>query len=1276
MLRQLGLALLLAVAPQAAVIQEGSGWPDPHENTAAEGSVHPAPLLTTPALRKGSGFEVGRRRTRRSVFLHSGVKICPQESPADVLASHQAYYQLRVCQEAVWEAFRIFLDRIPGTSEYQRWVHACQQESLCISDLAKNFSSSEEHLTMVQRRMDRIRSRGGQTPQRSPEFRCSHQHHKHSELGPGPTRTSSRGRGGSHSDERGAGRGGEDEDSDLPNLVPEGPLQETLEFTIDLVDPGYRELLDDPDSPQYLDLAQHLQDQMQHVFDKLQGFRSIKVLRISGGGITVHYSLLFENNLPKVLSETSEAAPGGEEPAHDAKLQGLVAKALREEASLPVDLASLTFSPERFSPPSTPAADVPTEVGGPAEGEATPGADCCPPRSSEPDSHNELDVATEQPAAERPRPEVPLTPLEKGNALVTLLDEMVATPTAAMATSDDQLPVADGITDEEEEEEELIITHEVQTIRRSETGELVRDYIPTPPLVLELETLAPHVTLSPNLISEEDLTAVEDSTQSPSPGASLTTGAAGQPGLDLAVTTLSGVTGQPTTPTPRGVLGDGGEDAPLSDEGLLVGPGEVLGPSKPDTSEALDLGEVSAGTREDLVVEVPHFESEDHDPARSSSGPEAVEHMGTGPGSSSPDTTEVPEDSEPAVSESAVLDETLPAGPVPEEEPSVGPSVLEKHHETVTVSPEPAPVGSEEPAPAVPPGPDPAPVGSEEPAPEVPLGPVPAHVGSEEPATEVPLGPVPGPRPEEGASEEPVEVKQTEGAAPGRGSADTGAGDLLDPMAITDPDQGASEEAAVMPEETASPPEQEAAGAEGAAEALTPPEESEEARVPEESTAPETPVSEPPAESIKIPPPLRDLGAPQLADNTLLLPPVQQPHEEQNLPLVPEVEPEHGVLVDAEDTHVGPGAPVLDPAPAPPGQSIQRSVRGHRSGQASRPDPFSLWTLQSKSPVDQRVTEPSGSGAKVTAAADWSQDSSPDSLPSPGPTIDSGLFEVAEEPALPLAPSEEEELERSEPAVVVIGEDLEDGGARGSGGPTSPATTADAVDDAVRDLAVELDRAEGTQDEGSGSEEAAVTVLPPVRYLTTPSMTTAGHGRELVVFFRLRVTNLDFSEDLFNKTSPEYRSLENTFLDVLLPYLQANLTGFRNLEILNFRKGSVVVNSKIKFAQTVPYNITEAVHCVLEDFCSEAAQRLHIQIDTHSLDIEPADRADPCKFLACDDSSRCRVNRRTGEARCVCEPGFLSVDGPPCQSVCVLRPGFCAPGEHCHVVPGRGAECR
>lgn len=59
------------------------------------------------------------------------------------------------------------------------------------------------------------------------------------------------------------------------------------------------------------------------------------------------------------------------------------------------------------------------------------------------------------------------------------------------------------------------------------------------------------------------------------------------------------------------------------------------------------------------------------------------------------------------------------------------------------------------------------------------------------------------------------------------------------------------------------------------------------------------------------------------------------------------------------------------------------------------------------------------------------------------------------------------------------------------------------------------------------------TRAPSLKYTTTPSMTTASNGKELVVFFSLRVTNMMFSEDLFNKNSPEYRSLENRFVELV-----------------------------------------------------------------------------------------------------------------------------------------------
>lgn len=58
---------------------------------------------------------------------------------------------LSVCQEAIWEAFRIFLDRVPNSEEYRAWVYTCQHENLCMDDLALNFSSSQEHRDLVAR---------------------------------------------------------------------------------------------------------------------------------------------------------------------------------------------------------------------------------------------------------------------------------------------------------------------------------------------------------------------------------------------------------------------------------------------------------------------------------------------------------------------------------------------------------------------------------------------------------------------------------------------------------------------------------------------------------------------------------------------------------------------------------------------------------------------------------------------------------------------------------------------------------------------------------------------------------------------------------------------------------------------------------------------------------------------------------------------------------------------------------------------------------------------
>ncbi|XP_051566247.1 interphotoreceptor matrix proteoglycan 2-like [Myxocyprinus asiaticus] len=183
-------------------------------------------------------------------------------------------------------------------------------------------------------------------------------------------------------------------------------------------------------------------------------------------------------------------------------------------------------------------------------------------------------------------------------------------------------------------------------------------------------------------------------------------------------------------------------------------------------------------------------------------------------------------------------------------------------------------------------------------------------------------------------------------------------------------------------------------------------------------------------------------------------------------------------------------------------------------------------------------------------------------------------------------------------------------------------------------------------------------------------------GRALIVFFSLRVTNMIFSEDLFNKSSPEYKALEQRFIELLVPYLQSNLSNFENLEILNFRNGSIVVNSRMKFGKPVPQGVTTAVYLILEDFCNTAYQTMNLAIDKYSLDVESGEQADPCKFQACNEFAECTVNRWSGEAECVCNAGYFSVDGLPCQSICDLKPDFCLNDGKCDVIPGQGAICR
>ncbi|NWR52532.1 IMPG2 protein, partial [Regulus satrapa] len=256
---------------------------------------------------------------------------------------------------------------------------------------------------------------------------------------------------------------------------------------------------------------------------------------------------------------------------------------------------------------------------------------------------------------------------------------------------------------------------------------------------------------------------------------------------------------------------------------------------------------------------------------------------------------------------------------------------------------------------------------------------------------------------------------------------------------------------------------------------------------------------------------------------------------------------------------------------------------------------------------------------------------------------------------------------------------------------STPSTKLEDETTRVLDVSVDLGRVSTVHfspewtEEGRRMTESHMELTTRVQSTEMASVAWATHethysstvpSRALVVFFSLRVTNMMFSEDLFNKNSPEYKALEQRFLELLVPYLQSNLTGFQNLEILNFRNGSIVVNSRMKFAKPVPRNVTNAVYMILEDFCNTAYHTMNLAIDKYSLDVESGEQADPCKFQACNEFSECLVNRWSGEAECVCNPGYLSIDGLPCNSICDLQPNFCLNDGKCDISPGQGAICR
>ncbi|XP_019712895.1 interphotoreceptor matrix proteoglycan 1-like isoform X2 [Hippocampus comes] len=1002
--------------------------------------------------------EDGHRR-KRSTILTTGVKVCPHETMKAVIGSHRAYYKLRVCQEAIWEAFRIFLDRVPNTEEYQSWVYTCQHENLCMDDLAQNFSSSQEHLDMVARRVAEQAELEGvvmETPE--PGVECT--------WTPPviliPTE--------------------DNMITEEPDMIKENDGEYIVEFNATIVEPSYIELLHDPQAADADDITGEITDKMLHALKKIPGFKEIRMLGFNSEDVILHYAVVFDGDTK--LSDEPEP-PDGQTNVDAPKLRHMIMKALQKEPSLPLDIQNLTFEAVTTAYPdaalsmyTTGSGDVIKVI----EEDTTP--------------MFFYTVAATEKTFERMTIQPQTHTL--ASSILTTLPESTSAPSVA-----DEVPVAAAVEDASGGDSS------------AEMSDVITPAT-TPEAILEQGQEA----------GVKDESAIEVNSGEPEGG-------------DTGENDY--VTSSPPDPHPEIVIIDeahlSGTESPLSfHEDGIIGM-ESVSDMQPIPSPA---------DKEDAPIEVTN---------EVTSVVATKTPIDISSGANSDSSNEVPME---------VLSKIF------NEAPSEASSKISNEVSSEIPSEVPTKFFRKNPSDA----PSDAPM-------EVPSD-VPNKVyndASSDVNTNVP-------------SEVSQEVHNTVSVeTPGELFTDT-------PRDVTDnvPIESASDGPGIVPGAASSE-----AYSKGPSEAHVRPQ-------------------------VDIP-------------NNVSTETASTTHDEA--PNEAHSETAHAVPSEAPSI-------VLTEAPGEANSEAANAVSSEAPSIALTEAPSDIsseGSVEAPSEVPNPVpTEPLSIVSSELSSETPGEPSS--SVPSESDAIDSSGGPSGVIPALADPPSENSNIQ----------EDVEPR----QGGSEMPEP---------------LEEDSSSVRYPSEADERS-TASPASRQASTPVMAAVQQSRELVVFFSLRVTNMMFSDDLFNKTSPEYKSLENTFLELLLPYLESNLTGFKQLEILNFRNGSVVVNSRLKLDKEVPYNVTEAVHCVLEDFCSAASKRLDIEIDSRSLEIEQADEADPCKFLDCNEFSRCVENSWNNEAECLCDPGYSAVDGLPCQSACDLQPDYCLNGGLCEIIPGHGATCR
>ncbi|XP_045063358.1 interphotoreceptor matrix proteoglycan 1 [Coregonus clupeaformis] len=1231
--------------------------------------------------------DLDRHRTKRSTFFTTGVKICPQEKMKEVISSHRAYYKLRVCQEAIWEAFRIFLDRVPNSEEYKHWTYACQHGSLCLDEVARNFSSTQEHIDMVARRVaeqEKIQKESSEVPRAGGTEieKCSK---TPSELFSIPNEAG--------------------DITEIPNIVPEEAVieEQIVEFCVTIADPGYSELLlRDPAAPQYHDITRDLHDTMVHVFDKLPGYKDLRVLgfrlvEFRSDGVSVRYAVVFETSgedHDKESRTTQEPGTGTVVYTNGHRLKDLVSKALSEETSLPVDIQTLSFEPDptfslREELESTTLETLLEEFVGHTEGflpTVAVGEDYLEAFTDTPEeltvvplSDSVTVLLTEATTASHAIEVTPNTPpeglsesppsVEVEEPPVAATEEMLEVEEPPVDITEETIEVEGppvDVTEEtiEVEEPPVDVTEEMIEVEEppmdvtEETIEVEEPPVDVTEETIEVEGPAVDVTEETIEVEEPPVDVTEEMIEVEEPPVDVTeeTIEVEEPPVDVTEETIE-VEGPAVDVTEKTIAVkeppvDVTEDTFKVEEPPVDVTEETIEVEEPpvDVTEetieiegpAVDVTEKTIAVKEPPVdVTEETFEVEEHpvDVTEEMIEVEATEGMLD----IEEPTVDVTEDTfkveEPAVD---VTEETFkveePAVDVTEETFEVEEPPVDVTEETIEVE-EPAVDVTEETFEV------------EEP----PVDVTEEMIEVEEPPVDVTEETIEVEQPLVDATEQTVDIEET---------VDTTEAYLWVKPPFT-----------TLAAITEQPATKETLGLEETVDAT-------EAYLWVWPPVTRTVVTEQPTtEMITLFPPEED------AEETL---PTVEPKEDEGpttteAALEEQPDGDNQMITTTASLDVEPASiqtftttASLDVEPA--------SIQTFTTTASLDVEPASIQTFTTTASLDvepasiQTFTTTASLDVEPASIQTFTTTASLDVEPASIQTFTT----ATQSPNMALF---EDDVNQAEPEEVPSAY-IPPGPSKGGDTPQEEEPLEMDVDisndDSDMQEDVDVEKVEdGTQaadklDEfGSGLEGPFESTAPPaLTHMNTPLMASTGKAKEMVVFFSLRVTNMMFSEDLFNKSSPEYRSLENTFLQLLLPYLQSNLTGFKQLEILNFRNGSVVVNSKMKVEKDVPHNLTQAVHCVLEDFCNAASKRLDIEIDSRYLDIEPADQADPCKFLACNEFSQCVVNSWTEEAECLCDPGYSTTDGLPCQSICNLEEDYCFNGGLCDIIQGHGATCR